>query len=79
MKIVVIGGTGISGSKVVEKLKEKWHETIAAAPNGRCTALKIDNVRTALGRPTMALPRYRAVLSGVHMLASGDRTAWLGM
>jgi len=23
--------------------------------------------------------RYRAVLSGVHMLASGDRTAWLTM
>src|SRR5262249_18361223 len=26
----------------------------------------------------MALPRYRAVLSGVRMLASGDRTGWLG-
>jgi hypothetical protein len=25
----------------------------------------------------MALPRYRAVLSGVRMLASGDRTGWL--
>jgi hypothetical protein len=26
----------------------------------------------------MALPRYRAVLSGVRMLASGDRTGWAG-
>ena len=33
MKIVVIGGTGLIGSKVVEKLKAKGHETIAAAPN----------------------------------------------
>jgi uncharacterized protein YbjT (DUF2867 family) len=33
MKIVVIGGTGLIGSKVVEKLKRKGHDAIAAAPN----------------------------------------------
>src|ERR1700739_2487845 len=33
MKIVVIGGAGLIGSKVVEKLKQKGHEAIAAAPN----------------------------------------------
>jgi uncharacterized protein YbjT (DUF2867 family) len=33
MKIVVIGGTGLIGSKVVEKLKQRGHEVIAAAPN----------------------------------------------
>ena len=33
MKIVVIGGTGLIGSKVVEKLKARGHETIAAAPS----------------------------------------------
>jgi len=33
MKIVVIGGTGLIGSKVVEKLEAKGHEAIAAAPN----------------------------------------------
>lgn len=33
MKIVVIGGTGLIGSKVVEKLKQKGHEAIAAAPS----------------------------------------------
>jgi uncharacterized protein YbjT (DUF2867 family) len=31
MKIVVIGGTGLIGSKVVNKLDEKGHEAIAAA------------------------------------------------
>lgn len=33
MKIVVIGGTGLIGSKVVEKLRAKGHEAIAAAPS----------------------------------------------
>jgi uncharacterized protein YbjT (DUF2867 family) len=33
MKIVVIGGTGLTGSKVVQKLKGAGHEAIAAAPN----------------------------------------------
>jgi uncharacterized protein YbjT (DUF2867 family) len=33
MKIVVIGGTGLIGSKVVEKLKRQGHQAVAAAPN----------------------------------------------
>ncbi len=33
MKIVVIGGTGLIGSKVVRKLKNLGHEVIAASPN----------------------------------------------
>lgn len=33
MKVVVIGGTGLIGSKVVEKLNQQGHEAVAAAPN----------------------------------------------
>jgi uncharacterized protein YbjT (DUF2867 family) len=33
MKVVVIGGTGLVGSKVVAKLSQHGHEAIAAAPN----------------------------------------------
>jgi uncharacterized protein YbjT (DUF2867 family) len=33
MKIVVIGGTGLIGSKLVAKLDEQGHETVAASPN----------------------------------------------
>jgi len=33
MKIVVIGGTGLIGSKLVSKLREHGHEAAAAAPN----------------------------------------------
>src|SRR5690242_11141655 len=32
MKIVVIGGTGLIGSKVVKKLGAQGHEVVAAAP-----------------------------------------------
>ncbi|MEV1170457.1 NAD-dependent epimerase/dehydratase family protein [Nonomuraea sp. NPDC049784] len=33
MKIVVVGGTGLIGSKLVTKLGEHGHEAVAAAPN----------------------------------------------
>jgi uncharacterized protein YbjT (DUF2867 family) len=33
MKIVVIGGTGLIGSKLVNELREQGHEAVAAAPN----------------------------------------------
>jgi uncharacterized protein YbjT (DUF2867 family) len=33
MKIVVIGGTGLIGSKLVEKLHEAGHEAVAASPD----------------------------------------------
>lgn len=33
MKIVVIGGTGLIGSKLVAKLNEYGHEAVAASPN----------------------------------------------
>ena len=33
MKIVVIGGTGLIGSKLVNKLRERGHEAVPAAPN----------------------------------------------
>ncbi len=33
MKIVVIGGSGLVGSKVVAMLKEQGHEAVAASPN----------------------------------------------
>jgi uncharacterized protein YbjT (DUF2867 family) len=33
MKLVIIGGTGLIGSKLVTKLREHGHEAVAAAPN----------------------------------------------
>src|SRR4051812_30459614 len=33
MKIVVIGGTGLIGTKVVKNLRDKGHEVVAASPS----------------------------------------------
>src|SRR5207237_502801 len=33
MKIIVIGGTGLIGTKVVKNLREKGHEAVAASPS----------------------------------------------
>jgi len=48
MKIVVIGGTGLIGSKVVEKLRQKGHEAIAAAPNTGVNTITGEGLADAL-------------------------------
>jgi uncharacterized protein YbjT (DUF2867 family) len=48
MKIVVIGGTGLIGSKVVEKLKQKGHEAIAAAPDTGVNTITGEGLAEAL-------------------------------
>jgi len=48
MKIVVIGGTGLIGSKVVEKLKHKGHEAIAAEPNTGVNTITGEGLADAL-------------------------------
>jgi uncharacterized protein YbjT (DUF2867 family) len=47
-KIVVIGGTGLIGSKVVAKLAEQGHEAVAAAPNTGVNTLTGEGVQEAL-------------------------------
>jgi uncharacterized protein YbjT (DUF2867 family) len=48
MKIIVIGGTGLIGSRLVTKLKEHGHEAIAAAPNTGVNTLTGDGLAEAL-------------------------------
>jgi uncharacterized protein YbjT (DUF2867 family) len=49
MKIVVIGGTGLIGSKLVEKLREDGHEPLAASPDTGVNTLTGDGLAEALG------------------------------
>ncbi|HEX5998322.1 MAG TPA: SDR family oxidoreductase [Hyphomicrobiaceae bacterium] len=48
MKIVVIGATGLIGSKVVEKVRQKGHEAIAAAPSTGVNTITGEGLAAAL-------------------------------
>src|SRR6266849_5980082 len=48
MKIVVIGGTGLIGSKLVNKLREHGHEAVAASPNSGVNSITGEGLAEAL-------------------------------
>jgi uncharacterized protein YbjT (DUF2867 family) len=48
MKIVVIGGTGLIGSKTVAILREGGHEVIAASPQGGVNTITGEGLKEAL-------------------------------
>ena len=48
MKIVVIGGSGLIGSKLVPKLRQHGHETIAASPNTGVNTVTGEGLEEAL-------------------------------
>src|SRR5262245_15591399 len=48
MKVVVIGGTGLIGSKVVEKVKQKGPEEFAAAPNSGVNTITGEGLKEAM-------------------------------
>jgi uncharacterized protein YbjT (DUF2867 family) len=48
MKIVVIGGSGLIGKKVVKNLIEKGHEVVAASPSAGVNALTGEGLSEAL-------------------------------
>jgi uncharacterized protein YbjT (DUF2867 family) len=48
MKIVVIGGSGLIGSKLVNKLREHGHEAVAASPKSGVNTLTGEGLAEAL-------------------------------
>jgi uncharacterized protein YbjT (DUF2867 family) len=48
MKIVVIGGSGLMGSKLVTELGERGHETVLASPDTGVDALTGEGLAVAL-------------------------------
>lgn len=48
MKIVIIGGTGLIGSKTVERLRSRGHEVIAASPNTGINTITGEGLAEAL-------------------------------
>lgn len=48
MKIVIIGGTGLIGSKLVNILRQRGHETLAASPNTGVNTMTGEGLDSAL-------------------------------
>src|SRR5437868_7920264 len=55
MKIVVIGGTGLIGSRLVTKLREHGHETVAAAPKTGVNSITGEGLANALKGASVAV------------------------
>jgi uncharacterized protein YbjT (DUF2867 family) len=82
MKIVVIGGTGLIGSKTVAILRQEGHEVVAASPNTGVNTITGDGLEAAMTGTQVVIdlansPSFedRAVLeffetSGHHLLAA---------
>jgi uncharacterized protein YbjT (DUF2867 family) len=69
MKIVVIGGTGLIGSKLVNKLREQGHEAVAASPNS--------GVNTVTGEGLAEVLKGASVVVDVSNSPSWDDAAVL--
>src|SRR5512142_2852189 len=55
MKIVVIGGTGLIGSKLVNQLRAQGHEAVAASPDTGVNTLTGEGLAEALKGATVVV------------------------
>ena len=60
MKIVVIGGSGLIGSKLVSRLRQNGHEVVAASPKSGVNTLTREGLTEALSG---AADKLRIVLA----------------
>src|SRR5215475_12017253 len=67
MKIVVIGGSGLIGSKLVNKLREHGYEAVAASPNS--------GVNTLTGEGLAKVLKGASVVVDVSISPSFEDTA----
>src|SRR5436190_5794910 len=82
MKIVVIGGTGLIGSKTVAILRQRGHEVVAASPNSGVNTITGEGLKEAMAGAQVVVdlansPSFedKAVLeffetAGRHLLAA---------
>src|ERR1700745_538677 len=55
MKIVVIGGTGLIGSKTVPILRQRGHEVVAASPNTGVNTITGEGLKEAMARTQVVI------------------------
>ncbi len=86
MKIVVIGGTGLIGSKVVTRLREQGHEAVAASPNSGVNTITGQGLAEALAGASVVVdvsnsPSFEAAAvlaffeASTRNLLAGEATA----
>src|SRR5713101_7668732 len=55
MKIVVIGGTGLIGSKTVAILRERGHEVVAGSPQSGINSITGEGLKEAMAGAQVAI------------------------
>src|SRR5499433_3410351 len=55
MKIVVVGGTGLIGSKTVAILRQRSHEVVAASPNTGVNTITGEGLKQAMARTQVVI------------------------
>ena len=55
MKIVVIGGSGLIGSKTVERQRKRGHDVVAASPNSGVNTITGEGLAEALAGAQVAI------------------------
>lgn len=89
MKIVVIGGSGLIGSRVVTKLREHGHEAVAASPNSGVNSVTGQGLAEALKGASVVIDVSNAPSwedtevmkffeTSTRNLVSGEATAGVG-
>jgi uncharacterized protein YbjT (DUF2867 family) len=75
MKIVVIGGSGLIGTKLVHKLRERGHEVVAASPTSGVNTITGEELAEALAGTQVVVDvharSFGAELND-HSLVPGD-------
>ena len=70
MKIVVIGGSGLIGSKVVTNLRQRGHEVVAASPSTGMNTLTGEGVAEAV-------EGAQVVVDVANSPSFEDKPAWI--
>jgi nucleoside-diphosphate-sugar epimerase len=75
MKIVVIGGSGLIGSKLVNKLREQGHEAVGASPNSGVNTITGEGLVARAGSSRGSRVPMRWIVQcrdAGHLILSGD-------
>ena len=75
MKIVVIGGTGLTGSKLIKKLRAKGHDALAAAPNTGVNTITGEGLKEALSGAQVVVDLANAPLWRTRRCSNSSRTS----